>query len=150
MKKLIVSVAIIGAFAIYVLTHGRASASSGLPGASGTGALASSPTTTTDGGTPAAGALFKNGSYTGVSADAQWGYVQVQAIIQNGKLADVKFLQYPNHRSRSVEINTYAMPVLTSEAVQAQSAQVDVVSGATDTAFAFMQSLDDALTQAKA
>jgi uncharacterized protein with FMN-binding domain len=146
-KKLIVSVVIIGAFAIYVLTHGRASASSGLPGASGTGAIASSPT---DGGTPAAGALLKNGTFTGVAADAQWGYVQVQAVIQNGKLTDVKFLEYPNHRSRSVEINTYAMPMLTSEAIQAQSAQVDVVSGATDTAFAFMQSLDDALTQAKA
>jgi uncharacterized protein with FMN-binding domain len=49
-----------------------------------------------------------------------------------------------------VEINGYAIPQLTTEAIQAQSAQVDVVSGATDTSYAFMQSLSDALTQAQA
>jgi uncharacterized protein with FMN-binding domain len=76
--------------------------------------------------------------------------VQVQAIVQNGRLTDVKFLTYPNERSRSVEINSYAIPQLTTEAIQAQNAQVDIVSGATDTSFAFMQSLSDALTQAQA
>ena len=60
----------------------------------------------------------------------------------------MQFLEYPNHRDRSVEINNYAMPQLTSEAISAQSAQVDVISGATDTSEAFMQSLGDALSQA--
>jgi uncharacterized protein with FMN-binding domain len=59
-------------------------------------------------------------------------------------------LQYPNERERSVEINGYADPQLTQEAIQAQSAQVDIVTGATDTSEAFMQSLNDALTQAQA
>lgn len=86
----------------------------------------------------------------GSVADAQWGYIQVKAIIQSGKITDVQFLQYPNERNRSVMINSYADPQLTSEAVQAQSANVDIVTGATDTSEAFIQSLSDALSQAKA
>ena len=76
--------------------------------------------------------------------------VQVKAIIKNGKVADVQFLQYPNDRNRSVEINSYADPQLTSEAIQAQSANVDIVTGATDSSDAFIQSLTDALSQAQA
>jgi uncharacterized protein with FMN-binding domain len=99
-------------------------------------------------GTPSS--LFKDGSYTGSVADAQWGYIQVKAVIQNGKITDVQFLQYPNERDRSVMINSYADPQLTSEAIQAQSANVDIVTGATDSSEAFIQSLSDALSQAKA
>jgi uncharacterized protein with FMN-binding domain len=91
---------------------------------------------------------YANGTYVGDIANAYYGYIQVQAIIQNGKLADVQFLQYPSDRSRSVSINTRAMPVLRSEAISAQSANVDIVSGATDSSLAFQQSLDSALTQA--
>jgi uncharacterized protein with FMN-binding domain len=83
-------------------------------------------------------------------ADAQWGYVQVKAIVQGGKLTDVQWVQYPNDRSFSIEVNSYADPILTSEAIHAQSAQVDFVTGATDSSFAFMQSLGDALSQAQA
>lgn len=93
---------------------------------------------------------LKDGSYTGSVADAQWGYVQVKAIVSGGKITDVQFLQYPNDRSRSVYINSVADPQLTSEAIQAQSAQVDVITGATDSSQAFIQSLTDALTQAQA
>ena len=93
--------------------------------------------------------VYKDGSYIGSAADAVYGNIQVQAVIQNGKLADVTFLQYPNDRTRSVAINTVAMPNLKQEAIQAQSAQVDVVSGATDSSNAFVQSLASALNQAK-
>jgi uncharacterized protein with FMN-binding domain len=60
----------------------------------------------------------------------------------------VQFLQFPNHRNRSQEINSQAMPILTQEAIQAQQAQVDVVTGATDTSGAFIESLSAALSQA--
>ena|SRR5690348_1228790 len=153
MKKLLVSAAIIGVFALYILLFGRAATATVSPPTQGGVSVASSPTaptSPTSAGTTPPGSQYKNGSYTGGSADAQWGTVQVQAIVQNGRLTGVKFLQYPNERSRSVEINSYAIPQLTTEAIQAQSAQVDFVSGATDTSFAFMQSLSDALTQAQA
>lgn len=92
---------------------------------------------------------YKDGQYTGPVTDAYYGYVQVKAVIQNGKLADVQFLQYPNDRQTSREINSQAMPYLRYEAIQAQNAQVDIISGATDTSQAFRESLAIALTQAK-
>jgi uncharacterized protein with FMN-binding domain len=91
---------------------------------------------------------YRDGSYTGSQADAHWGTVQVLAVVSNGQLSDVQFTEYPNHRNRSQEINSQAMPILTQEAVQSQQAQVDVVSGATDTSDAFIQSLSSALSQA--
>ncbi|MGI8404098.1 MAG: FMN-binding protein [Thermomicrobiales bacterium] len=94
------------------------------------------------------GGAFRDGSYTGSPADASWGTVEVVAVISNGKISDVQFLQYPNHRNRSQEINQQAMPMLTQEAIQSQQAQVDVVTGATDTSDAFIQSLASALQQA--
>ena len=92
---------------------------------------------------------YANGSYTGTSADAYYGTVQVKAVVRNGQLADVQFLQYPNTHSYSVYVNNQAMPVLTQEALQAQSAQVNGVSGATFTSQAFQQSLASALVRAK-
>lgn len=151
MKKFIVAVSIIGAFILYSLMY-HASPVVLVPTST---AKSSGPTSTSTPGTApttgtTSGALYKDGSYTGSVADAQWGYIQVKAIIQNGKITDVQFLQYPNDRNRSIDINNYADPQLRSEAIQAQSAQVDVVSGATDSSDAFIQSLSDALSQAKA
>jgi uncharacterized protein with FMN-binding domain len=159
MKKLVVSAVIIGVFLIYALAHARASVgftpSQGSTGSSSdpstgssSGSASGSGSSSSQRGSTSTTGQFKNGSYTGAEADAQWGYIQVKITIQNGKLTNVQFLEYPNHRDRSVEINNYAMPQLTSEAIQAQSARVDVISGATDTSEAFMQSVGDALSQA--
>ncbi len=92
---------------------------------------------------------YNDGTYTGNSADAYYGYIQVEAIIKNGQIADVKFLQYPSDRSTSRYINSRAMPYLTQEAIQAQNANVNIVSGATDSSMAFQQSLGSALSQAQ-
>lgn len=91
---------------------------------------------------------YRDGNYTGMQADAQWGTVEVVAVITNGQLSDVQFATYPNHRNRSKEINAQAMPILAQEAIQSQQADVDIVSGATDTSEAFIQSLSSALSQA--
>ncbi len=99
--------------------------------------------------TPKQAGQYKNGTYTGGSANAYYGNVQVQAVIQGGKLANVTFLQYPNTHSTSVYINQQAMPYLQQEAIQAQSANVNIISGATFTSEAFIQSLASALTQAQ-
>jgi uncharacterized protein with FMN-binding domain len=93
---------------------------------------------------------YADGTYTGNIADANWGEVEVQATISDGQLSDVQFLIFPDHRSRSRSINQRAMPILAREAIESQQAQVDVVTGATDTSFAFIQSLASALRQAKA
>lgn len=93
--------------------------------------------------------IYADGTYTGNVADAYYGNIQVQATIQNGRIANVQFLQYPSDRDRSIRINGMAMPILKSEAISAQSANVDIVSGATDSSQAFVQSLSSALAQAR-
>lgn len=92
---------------------------------------------------------YKDGTYTGQQIDAQYGLVQVQAVIQNGKIANVQVLQYPNDRRTSARINSIALPWLQQEVIQAQHANVDVISGATLTSEAFVMSLQTALSQAK-
>jgi len=92
---------------------------------------------------------FKNGSYTGDPADAFYGTIQVRATISNGTLTDVTFLQYPNDRRTSIAINSQAMPMLRSEAIAAQSGNVDIISGASDSSRAFVQSLTSALVKAQ-
>lgn len=93
---------------------------------------------------------YNDGSYTGSVADAYYGNVEVRATISGGRLTAVDFLQYPSDRRTSQYINAQAMPLLKTEAIQAQSANVSGVSGATDTSQAFRQSLGNALSQAKA
>jgi len=92
---------------------------------------------------------YKDGVYTGISADAYYGLVQVRVTISGGRLTDVQFLSYPNERSTSLSINGVAMPYLKQEAIQAQSANVNTVSGASNTSAAFRKSLGSALSQAK-
>ena len=94
-------------------------------------------------------AHYKDGAFTGDPVEVLWGIVQVKAVIQNGQIADVQFLQMPSDRTRSVEITELAEPLLKSEAIKAQSAQVDLVSSATITSFGFRQSLASALAKAK-
>lgn len=156
MKKFTVAALIVGLFILYSLIYGHANLPAIVPNNTASANNSSnraSSTSVVTGTTPTTnspGSLYKDGSYTGSVADAQWGYIQVKAIVQNGKITDVQFLQYPNDRNHSVEINSYADPQLTSEAIQAQSANVDIVTGATDSSEAFIQSLSDALAQAKA
>lgn len=92
---------------------------------------------------------YKDGVYTGPQVDAYYGIVEVQATIQNGKIADVQFLQYPNDRRTSQRINSIAMPYLQQEALQAQSANVNIISGATFTSEGFVMSLNSALDTAR-
>lgn len=92
---------------------------------------------------------YKDGEYTGDVADAYYGNVQVKATIQGGKITDVQFLDYPHDRRTSVMINTQAMPYLKTETIQAQSGNVDIVSGATQTSRAFIESLQSALIKAQ-
>lgn len=143
MKKILVSIIIIGSFSLYVLFHKQKDTATLPPAASPSAAPTNSGNTTTTAG------KYKDGVYTGPVEDAFYGNVQVKAIVQNGHLVDVQFLQYPNDQHESVEINTRAMPLLKQQAIQSQSAVVDSVTRATDTTAAFRRSLGAALAQAQ-
>lgn len=99
--------------------------------------------------TPKPRGQYKDGSYTGSVQDAFYGNIQVQAVISNGKISNVNFLQYPNDNRTSQYINSVADPMLAQEAIQKQSANVDIISGASASSQAFQASLADALSQAK-
>ncbi len=92
---------------------------------------------------------YKNGTFTGQTIDVNYGLVQIQATVQSGKITTVQFLQYPNDRRTSQRINSIAMPYLQQEAIQAQSANVNLISGATLTSEGFAMSLQSALAQAR-
>lgn len=102
--------------------------------------------------TPAPVALgkFKDGTYDGDIADVYYGLVQVRAVVKNGKLVDVVWLSYPSDNPTSASKSARARPILTQEAIVAQDAQVDRVSGASATSGGFVDSLASALAQAKA
>jgi uncharacterized protein with FMN-binding domain len=91
---------------------------------------------------------YADGSYNGPETDAYYGPMRIQAIIQGGKLVGIKVLEYPSDRRTSVAINRQALPMLRDEVIAAQSARVDIISGATLTSRAFIESLDAALGQA--
>jgi uncharacterized protein with FMN-binding domain len=172
MKKIIASVAFIAAFAGYALFLQSTNTANANVSSAGTeapsvaaqvqpeqvasqtssGTTGSTHTTVTQATTPIdkPKGQFTDGTYTGTSENAFYGYVQVRATVSGGKLTDVTILSYPNDRHDSVEINQQALPVLKQEAIAAQSANVDGVSGATDTSDAFVRSLSNALEQAKA
>jgi uncharacterized protein with FMN-binding domain len=87
---------------------------------------------------------------TGAAVQDPYGTVQVVVTMKRGKIMDVQAVALPLDSDRSRSINTAAAPLLRSEVLRAQSAQVDVISGATYTSEAYAQSLQAALDRAGA
>ena len=85
---------------------------------------------------------------TGDVAQTQWGPVQVALTVSADQITDVQVVQYPSGNPKDEQINGYALPVLIQETLDAQSAEVDMVSGATVTSVGYRQSLQSALDQA--
>jgi uncharacterized protein with FMN-binding domain len=94
------------------------------------------------------GSTSRTSTVTGSVANTEWGPVQVQLTVTGGSITKVAVLQYPNGNSRDAEINSYALPILIRETVDAQSASIDMISGATITSTGYTQSLQSALDQA--
>jgi uncharacterized protein with FMN-binding domain len=89
-----------------------------------------------------------SGTYTGASVMTRWGAVQVQITVSDAKITAAEAVEYPQANPRDRQINAYALPVLAQEATQAQSAEIDAVSGATVTSDGYIQSLQSAIDQA--
>lgn len=86
-------------------------------------------------------------TYTGAVVENPYGPVQVSVIEQGGKIVDVKALQMPTEHALSREISEQVAPMLRTEILQAQSAEINVISGATYTSESFASSLQAALRQ---
>ena len=77
--------------------------------------------------------------------DSQYGTVQLRVTLRGNQITDIVALQMPDSHQRSLEISQAAEPILRQEALQAQSAQIDIVSGATFTSDSYAQSLQSVL-----
>ena len=115
---------------------------------SSSGSAAAGSGSTSSGGGSSSSTGGSATTVTGETAQTQWGPVQVQITVTGGKITDVTPVQYPNGNGRDQEINSYALPVLAQEALAAQSANIDHVSGATVTSDGYVQSLQSAIDQA--
>lgn len=87
-------------------------------------------------------------TYTGDVAQTRWGPVQVEITVKSGTITAVDVVQYPTENHKDQEINDYALPVLVQDTLDAQSAKIDMVSGATLTSDGYVESLQSALDQA--
>ncbi|MEZ0066985.1 uncharacterized protein with FMN-binding domain [Streptacidiphilus sp. MAP12-20] len=161
MRRAIVTTTATAAGVVLLLSlkpHGGASAagqtpviSSGSDSTTSAGSAASTSTPAPGASKTAAKTTTKaasTGSYTGTAVDTRYGPVQVRISVSGGKLSKIDVLQYPNGMQKDIEINGYALPVLNQEALAAQSAKIDMVSGATYTSTGYTQSLQSALDQA--
>ena len=118
--------------------------------ASGTSGSTATTNDSTTGGTTSGSATTSDGTYTGSSVSTRYGNVQVSVTVSGGAITDVTALQLTNAEGRSVQISNQAAPILRSEVIAAQSADVANVSGATFTSDAYLTSVQSALDQAAA
>jgi uncharacterized protein with FMN-binding domain len=111
--------------------------STGVSGASGAAGSAGSAET------PAAA-----GTYDGAVVSTRFGSVQVQITVQAGTITEVTALQLTDDDRKSIQISNRAAPLLRTEVLAAQSAQVKTISGATVTSSAYLTSLQAAIDAA--
>jgi hypothetical protein len=139
------------------LTGSPVGGASGVTGPVAGGTGGANPNTTGDGA--GSGSSNTGGSGSGVTdptaartvqgptVNTRWGPVQVAITVQDGRLVDVSALELPVG-GRSGQISSYVAPILRSEALAAQGANIDGVSGATFTSVAYARSLQAALDSA--
>lgn len=87
---------------------------------------------------------------TGTTAETKYGPVQVRLTLTGSRITGATAVQSPDETARSKDINSTAVPKLNQETLQAQSANIDTVSGATYTSAGYKQSLQSALDRASA
>ena len=102
----------------------------------------------TDSGSTDPGSSAASGTYTGDAVSTRFGDVQVEITVEDGTITASKVTQVPWSDHRDQEINAVAVPLLNQEAVDAQSADIDMVSGATYTSQGYVASLQSAIDQA--
>lgn len=88
-------------------------------------------------------------SIDGPVVPTSFGPVQVRVTVHGSQIVDVQALELPVDRARSQRISAQAGPELRTEALKAQSAKIDVVSGATYTSGGYSRSLQGALDAAR-
>ncbi|GAA1833788.1 FMN-binding protein [Luedemannella flava] len=149
-----ITMAFMATVAVVVLLFSYRTSTAGPPRGGGTViATGAAPEGVVDSGEPSPQPTRKSTTarsvtVNGPAVQTRWGPVQVQVKIKSGKITDVVVLQQPAGNPRDAEINRYALPILHDKVIEAQSADVDTVSGATVTSEGYLRSLQAALDKA--
>ncbi|HYU86656.1 MAG TPA: FMN-binding protein [Kribbellaceae bacterium] len=139
---------LLSTIAIVVLLFGYRTSTSGslATGTTVAPVTSGSGTSTTSGSGGSSGSSKR--TVTGPVVQTRWGPVQVQLTVSGGRITAVDVVRYPNGNHKDEEINDYALPVLVQSTLDAQSASIDMVSGATVTSSGYVESLQGALDEA--
>jgi uncharacterized protein with FMN-binding domain len=152
MRRAVVITGITAVGAAWLLTYKVTPPTSGVATASSppdqTNTQPSPGTATAPASSPTPAAQGPSGTFTGQDVPNRYGDVKVQVVVSNGRISDVKALQLPSDRAQSAYISQVAGPLLRNEVLQAQSARIDIISGATYTSDSYAQSTESALQQA--
>jgi uncharacterized protein with FMN-binding domain len=145
MRRIVVAVVstisgLVVLFSYHTSTMGVGSTTASAPGGSST--AGGSSTTTKNNGSGG------DGTYTGDLVDTRWGPVQVAITVVGGRITGATAVVFPHGNPLDQQINSYALPLLSREVVDAQGAKIDMVSGATVTSEGYLGSLQSALDQA--
>lgn len=93
---------------------------------------------------------------------SRWGQIQLQLKLKlttttvgskstkSFKITDVSYPVYPQHTDKSAFISQQALPLLRQEVLQIKGNSINLISGATDTSYAFVEALRGALSKAGA
>jgi uncharacterized protein with FMN-binding domain len=92
---------------------------------------------------------LRAGTFTGPVVTTRYGDVEVRVTVAGGRVVDVAAVELPFDRRRSASISDRAAPILRREALAAQGADIDTVSGATYTSEGYARSLQAALDAAR-
>jgi len=135
-------------FSYHTSTNSTAAKDTTTDTGGGTGTSGGTTPNAGSSGSGSASSSSADGTYTGDAAATRYGDVQVQITVSGGKITAAEAIQYPNNDRHDQQINAYAIPILNSEAVDAQSASIDAVSGATVTSDGYITSLQSAIDAA--
>ena len=122
------------------------STDSGSTGSGSTGSGSTDSGSTGSGSTDSGSSA--SGTYTCDAVSTRFGDVEVEITVEDGQITESRVTQVPWDDHKDQEINAYAVPVLNEEAVDAQNADIDMVSGATYTSEGYIQSLQSAIDRA--
>ena len=104
--------------------------------------------TPTESSTPVATPTTKevSGTFTGDIINVNYGNVQVQITVVNGKITDAQALQAPS--GRSAQYSQYALPILRKQTLAAQNSNIQGATGASYTSYGWSTSLQSAIVNA--
>ena len=130
-------------------TQSASASASATPTQSATASATPTPTPTKTTAAPVvtkAAASSANGTFVGPSVFVNYGNVQVEITVSNGKITDAKALQSPNGRSQ--RWSDMALPQLRQQTLSANGDQIQGASGASYTSYGWYKSLQGAMAKA--